>query len=114
MLTIEKLTAYGADVGTGLKRCVNKESLYLRLVKTVPSSADFARLQETVAAGDYEAGFQAAHGLKGVTANLSLTPLSGPIMEITEHLRAGDVMDYQPLLHEIEQKRAELAELCQD
>lgn len=112
MLTLDTLRAYGADVETGLKRCVNKEALYLRLVKTVPASDDFAKLKEAVAAADYEAGFQAAHGLKGVTTNLSLDSLSKPVIEITEHLRAHDDMDYQPLLDEIEQKRLELEELC--
>lgn len=114
MLTIENLTAFGADVETGLRRCVNKESLYLRLVKSVPASEDFSKLKEAVASGDYEAGFQAAHGLKGVTANLSLDSLSAPIIEITEHLRAHDEMDYQPLLDKIEQKRAELEVICRE
>ncbi len=114
MLTLENLTAFGADVETGLKRCVNKEALYLRLTKTVPASEDFAKLQESVAVGDYETGFQAAHGLKGVTTNLSLDSLSKPIIEITEHLRNHEEMDYQPLLDEIERKRAELEELCRD
>ncbi len=114
MLTIDKLTAYGADVETGLKRCVNKESLYLRLVKTVPGNGDFDKLKEAVGAGDYEAGFQAAHGLKGAVTNLSLDPLSRPIIEITEHLRAHDEMDYQPLLNEIEKERTELAVICSE
>lgn len=114
ILTLDHLSAYGADVETGLKRCVNKESLYLRLVQKVPGSEDFARLKEAVAAGDYEAGFQAAHGLKGVTMNLALDSLSGPIVRITELLRARTEADYQPLLDEIEQKRTELADLCRD
>ncbi len=114
MLTLEKLNAFGADVESGLKRCVNKESLYLRLVKTVPGNEGFANLRDAVAAGDYEAAFQAAHGLKGITTNLSLDSLSKPVIEITEHLRAHEALDYQPLLDEIEAKRAELAELCRE
>ncbi len=114
MLTLEKLTAYGADVQTGLKRCVSKESLYLRLIQKVPGNEDFVRLKEAVAAGDYEAGFQAAHGLKGVTMNLSLDSLSDPIIRITELLRAHAEADYQTLLDEIEQKRSELADICRE
>lgn len=112
MLTLDTLKAYGADVDTGLRRCANKEALYTRLIKTVPSNKGFDKLKEVVAAGDYEAGFEVAHGLKGITSNLSLDSLSAPIIEITEHLRARDEMDYQPLLDQIEQKRAELADLC--
>ncbi len=114
MLTLEKLTAFGADVETGLKRCVNKESLYLRLIQKVPGNGEFDKLREAVTAGDYEAGFQAAHSLKGVTTNLSLDSLSDPIIRITELLRAREETDYQPLLDEIEQKRTELAEICRE
>lgn len=114
MLTLDNLVAFGADIETGLKRCVNKESLYLRLVKMVPSNDGFVKLPQAIANKDYEAGFQAAHGLKGVVANLALEPLYEPIFEITEYLRAGKEMDYQPLLDIIEQKRSELAEICKD
>jgi len=114
MLTLENLTAYGADIETGLKRCVNKEALYLRLVKTVPGNEGFEKLRAGVAAGDYEEAFQAAHGLKGITTNLSLDSLSKPVIEITEHLRAHEEMDYQPLLDEIEAKRAELEDICRE
>ncbi len=114
MLTLDNLAAFGADTESGLKRCVNKESLYFRLIKTVPNNEGFAKLEEAVAAGDYETAFQAAHGLKGISTNLSLDSLSRPIIEITEHLRAREEMDYQPLLKEIEQKRTELADLCRE
>ncbi len=112
MLTVDALRAYGADVTTGLARCVNRDSLYLRLVKMVPSNDGFAKLEAALAAHDYEAGFQAAHGIKGAVTNLALDPLSKPVIEITEHLRAKEEMDYQPLLKEILEKRDELAALC--
>ncbi len=114
MLTVDTLTAYGADVKTGLRRCANKEVLYFRLIKTVPGNKGFEKLPEAIAAGNYEAAFEAAHGLKGITSNLSLDSLSGPLTQITEHLRSRDEMDYQPLLKEIEKKRAELSAICSE
>lgn len=112
MLTMEKLAEYGADTVTGLKRCVNRESMYLRLVSTVPAHAGFAKLKAAIEAGDLETAFQEAHGLKGVAANLALTPLSEPIGEMTEHLRAKEQMDYAPLLDEILAQQAKLSVLC--
>lgn len=114
MLTIENLNAYGADTKTGLARCVNNQNLYFRLVKTVPSMDAFTKLKDSILQHDYESAFQAAHGLKGALTNLSLTPLSTPIIEITEHLRGKEEMDYSPLLTLIEEKRKELEELCKD
>ena len=42
--------------------------------------------------------FEAAHSLKGVLANLAITPLLEPIKEITELLRAETQMDYSELM----------------
>ena len=50
----------------------------------------------------------AAHALKGVLGNLSLTPLYEKVCEITELLRARTETDYAPLLSEIEQRRGQL------
>ena len=114
MLTIDELKKYGADTATGLMRCVNKESLYLRLVKTVPSHAHFNELYLAIESHDFEKGFQAAHGLKGVTMNLALPPLSEPIEKITELLRAKQDVDYSALLKQIEDARRALEEICKD
>ena len=114
MLTIESLKAYGADTDTGLARCVNKEALYLRLVKMIPNNEGFQKLKEAVGNHDLDAAFEAAHGLKGVTSNLALTPLSSPIIEITEILRNRVETDFNPLLEKIEKARKELETLCQD
>lgn len=113
MLTMEKLALFGADVETGLKRCVNRESMYLRLVGTVPGHASFDKLKAALEAGDLDAAFTEAHGLKGVTGNLALTPIFDPVCELTEHLRAKEQMDYAPLLAEILAKRDALARLCE-
>ena len=102
MLSVELLNAYGANTAEGLARCLNNESFYLRLVSMGLGDKNFDRLQAAVAAGDARQAFEAAHALKGVMANLALTPLSIPLSELTERLRGreeiGDVGD---LLREI-------------
>ncbi len=113
MLTLEAMQNYGADVNEGLQRCVNKEALYFKLVATVPTNAGFQKLKDAIMAHDLEAGFQAAHGLKGILLNLALTPLVKPVVEITEHLRSKEDIDYSPWLEEIEKQRAILEESCQ-
>ena len=113
MLTVKALETFGADAAEGLARCFGNEALYLRLVGTVPGEQNFARLQESVAAGDLAAGFEAAHALKGVLANLSLTPILRPVEEITELLRSGTQTDYTGLLGTVEEERRRLQELCE-
>ena len=100
MLTVDTLRAFGANVDEGLGRCMGREDFYLRLVKMVRTDTNIVRLREAVDAGDLKAGFEAAHALKGVLANLALTPVLTPVQELTELLRARTEMDYTPLLQE--------------
>lgn len=114
MLTIENLKQFGADVDTGLARCVNREDLYFRLIKMVPTNSGFFSIKEDIASKNYEGAFQAAHSLKGICANLSLDPLTKVISELTELLRNPKDMDYSTYLEEMELQRSRLEELCKD
>ena len=111
MLTIEKLDKYGADTKEGLGRCMGMESLYLRLVTNVVDQAEFDKLDKLAREGDLQGAFEAAHALKGVTGNLSLTPLYDKICEITELLRAHTDTDYETLLDQISLLRSGLKDL---
>ncbi|MBQ9015049.1 MAG: Hpt domain-containing protein [Firmicutes bacterium] len=113
MLTIDALREIGVEPEDGLKRCLNDESFYLTLVKMIPGDQGFPKLQEALAAKDLDAAFEAAHALKGVLANLSLTPLQKPVEEITEFLRARTEMDYTPLLETIMEQKAKLDALME-
>ncbi len=111
MLTIEALKNFGADTETGLHRCMDNEALYLRLVGSVPAEPKFESLENAINAGDLEGAFEAAHALKGVFGNLSLTPLYDKASDITELLRAKTDTDYAPLIADLKASRDELAGL---
>ncbi len=111
MLSTNALRAWGADVDEALVRCLNNEAFYMRLVQKAVQDPAFERLPEAVAAGDLDKAFDAAHALKGVMANLALTPICRPVQEITELLRSRTDTDYAPLLREIEEQRANLVAL---
>ena len=113
-MTIDMLTAYGANTNEGLQRCMNNEGFYLRLVKMIPGDVNFQRLYDAVEAGDLAAAFDAAHALKGSTGNLALTPIFVPVSEITELLRARTETDYTPLVAAIRDAHNKLRELCAD
>ena len=108
MLTVEALREWGADVDAGLKRCMDNESFYLKMVSRAAPDPSFDGLKAAVEAGDLQRGFELAHALKGVTANLDLTPICRPVTEITELLRSRTQADYAPLLNEIISRRDEL------
>ena len=112
MITIEKLKEFGANIEEGLGRCYGNETLYLRLVKMIPGEANFDKLKDALEQGDLDSAFEAAHALKGVLGNLSLTPMFEQCSEITELLRARTEMDYTPLLNKLLEQRDTLSALC--
>ena len=113
MVTIEKLNAFCADTAEGLARCYGNEALYLRLIGMVVKEQNFDNLERAIAANDLNAAFEAAHALKGVLGNLSLTPMYDKCSEITELLRARTETDYTPMLEDLLDKRDELKAMCE-
>ena len=112
MLTIDTLRDFGADVDTGLGRCMNNEAFYLRLVKLALADGNFDKLAANLAAGDLQGAFESAHALKGALGNLALSPLFDPASELTELLRSRTEGDYAALADRIAEQRARLAELA--
>ena len=111
MITIEELNKLGANTEEGLARCMGSESLYLKLVNMIPDEDGFEKLKSAADAGDLNAAFEAAHALKGVLGNLSLTKMCDKSSEITELLRAKTKIDYTPLINQLLSMRDELAAL---
>jgi HPt (histidine-containing phosphotransfer) domain-containing protein len=114
MLTIDALRQFGANIQDGLSRCMNNEAFYLRLVNMALDDASFEKLSEAVKSGDKKAAFEAVHALKGVMANLALTPLFDVLSEMTELLRVGADADYPAFLERLLQQRAMLTALRED
>ena len=114
MLTLDALRAFGADVDEGMNRCMNNEQFYIRLIGMALEDPGFGKLETALAAGDVQAAFEAAHALKGVLGNLSLTPLYAPTSELTELLRAGTAVGYEPYLQEILSQREKLRAISKD
>ena len=109
MLTLDSLRDFGANVDEGLVRCMNMEAFYLKLVGKAIEDKRIAQLEAQISAGDLDAAFETAHALKGMYANLSLTPLTEPISEMTELLRSRTPADYAPLLRGA---KAQFEKLC--
>ena len=90
---------------------MNNEDFYLRMVSMIISEASFEQLQKSIGENDLEEGFKAAHALKGVSGNLSLTPLYQKVVEITELLRSHTEMDYSEMLQGILDEKKILEDL---
>jgi len=111
MATIAELKAYGADTDAALARLMGNEAFYLKLIPRIFDDDNFGKLSASIAEGDLEKAFEAAHSLKGVLGNLELTPLLKPVVEVTELLRAKKEVDYSSYLDEIAAQKEALEEL---
>jgi HPt (histidine-containing phosphotransfer) domain-containing protein len=86
----KRLSAYGADMEGAMERMVDDEEMYAECFAMFLDDPAFGELKEALDRQDYEAAFDAAHALKGVSAGLGLTPLYDRICEIVEPLRHHD------------------------
>jgi len=111
MLTAETLKEYGANVDEALGRCMNNEAFYIKLVRKFLQDKNFSGLKEALDAHDLDRAFECSHALKGVAANLSLTPVLEPVYEMTELLRARTDTDYTELYAKAEKAFEELKAL---
>lgn len=88
-----KLESLGVDLEETLERFVDNEELYLRCLGKLLQDKNYNGMFEAIDSKDASAAFDAAHALKGVTANLGLNRLYLEMKEITEVFRAGS-LDY--------------------
>lgn len=112
MLTIEKLEDFGANPKDGLSRCINNQELYFRLINKLVDDMTFDNLKMMIEKKNYDKAFELSHSLKGVLANLSLTPLYDIVYELTEKLRNKEDIDYNKYIIDLFIKRDELISIC--
>lgn len=89
------------DYADALKRLM-RDQLIERFVLNFPKDGCMQQLRDATAAGIQNDAFRAAHTLKGVAANLSLTKLAKSASDLTEQLRDGTQMPDPVLLAEVE------------
>ena len=113
MLTLDALKAYGANVEEGLVRCMGNEEFYLKLIRMMLEDKNFAALKDALAAHDLDRAFECAHAVKGVAANLALTPVFTPVSEMTELLRSRTDTDYSELYAQAEKAISDLKSMME-
>jgi HPt (histidine-containing phosphotransfer) domain-containing protein len=79
------------DFADGVKRVVNNTKLYVKLLTKFKNDTKLDNLEAALAAGNLETAQGAAHTLKGVAANLSLTELFKQSLELETQIKAKSV-----------------------
>lgn len=97
---IEEMKAFGADTDDALTRFMGNKGLYEKMLKKLPKVVEDTPVMSFAQSGDYETATSNAHALKGVTGNLSLTPLFTNYTTIVDLYRAGNPDEANALLKE--------------
>ena len=82
---------YGGDYNSTMPRFMNNESMYLKFLNMLFKDDNLKKLNDAIQSGDLEKAFEAAHTLKGVVANMGLTPMYNAVCVIVEPLRVINV-----------------------
>lgn len=101
MSLFEELKGLGVDVDGGLKRINGNEKLYTKLLGTFLKSIDTYRVAADFDGTDYNEVIEKTHALKGVSGNLSITPLYEAYTKIVDLLRAGKPEEARPVLEQV-------------
>lgn len=90
-LLTDRLAAYGCSIDAAMGRFLHNEEFYAVCYEKFLADKSFAGLGKSLGAGDVQAAFEAAHELKGVSANMGITPVYDLLAELVEELRAGNI-----------------------
>lgn len=77
------------DMETGLSRIRGNKKLYIRMLDMFLKSKEFEALDQSLGEKDYAKAADVAHGIKGMTGNLSLTALFEISMQLMQELKSG-------------------------
>lgn len=86
----DELREKGIDIEDAVNRCMGNKALYEKLLKKFDSAVNDAAVAKSFSNDDFQAAFEGAHTLKGITGNFSMTPLYEGYSEVVRLLRANE------------------------
>lgn len=92
---LRSLDHWGANTREAMHNMLGDKSFYLDLLYAFLEDHNLCELEKSIENRQYQEAFMMAHALKGVSANLSLTPMYDVLSRIVEQLRdgTGDKLD---------------------
>jgi hypothetical protein len=101
MNLLQELNNLGVDTEDALKRFMNNTSLYERMLGKLPKNIGELEVMPYLETGNYSQALTNAHTIKGVTGNLSVTPLFTGYTNIVALLRQNEPEKAKSVLEEI-------------
>ena len=80
---------------------LRSDRLIQKFVMKFVNDSSYQLLLDSMASGDYEEAFRAAHTIKGVCQNLGFTPLPDSSSQLSEALRHGYTPEADSLVEQV-------------
>lgn len=91
----------GIEPDSAIERFMGNEGLYMKYLLRFPEDENYRKLCDSIDIKDCKSAFIAAHTLKGVCGNLSLTEMEQILREQVEYLRNGDLEKAQNMMKQL-------------
>ncbi len=101
MAVIDELELWGCDIEDAMTRFLDDEDFYITCLHTMVQDPAYEKLGAALQEGDIKEAFEQAHTLKGVLANMGLTPIYDVVVKLVEPLRNGNADDLMPVYEEL-------------
>lgn len=98
MSMLDELKDLGVNIEDALQRFMNNSALYEKMLGKLVNNVRDIKVLPSIEAGDYGAAADAAHTLKGVMGNLSITPLYKGYTQIVNLLRDNNPEEAKKIL----------------
>lgn len=101
MSLIDDLKALGVNTDEALQRFMGNGALYERMLGKLTAAINDVPVMPAFEAEDYQKALENAHTLKGVTGNLSVTPLFEGYTKTVDLLRADEPLKARGVYEEM-------------
>lgn len=101
---MERLLNAGINPDSAIERFMGNEALYIKYLLRFADDDNYQKLCRSMEKEDCKSAFMAAHTLKGVCGNLSITRMEQLLRNQVEYLRNGDLKKASNMMEPLEKE----------
>lgn len=96
-----ELKDFGVNIDEAMDRFMHNDELYRQMLLKLPSNIESQPVMSLIEKGSYEQAKANAHALKGVTGNLSITPLYKAYSKAVDLFKANKPNEAKQVIREM-------------
>lgn len=101
MELFDELKELGVDVDSGLKRINGNQALYSKLLGSFVKGMKSYRVEADFDASDVQEMIEKTHTIKGISGNMSITPVYEAYTKIVDLLRTGKPEEARAIIKDV-------------